>query len=270
MPDNVVVIPLQGGGKVAIPLTEPTIGDPVVVVQTQDGEKVAVVLDSLAVGDKVVVVPLQGGGKVAINLNPYISCPCCNWSWDGWIVFTNFPDSANFHENHGLIEFDYSHGSWVVTSPTGYGTAALSPPCLTKYNNLTCRHLKSGYCGFWKPVPTVLPLHNGVTTGMKKAFSTPVTITGFKIWMYCQPQIPYEAHAYVGLNGIYSKTVDDALGWTQVVFTSAELGGSISLSEILLYRYSATAANGTYNIYVSNIELEIGGSWVCFDTGSYP
>lgn len=67
--NNRVVLPLSGGGKVAIPLVTPSVGSLGVVLPLQGGGKVATRLYTPAVGDKVVVMQLQGGSKVAIPID---------------------------------------------------------------------------------------------------------------------------------------------------------------------------------------------------------
>lgn len=71
MPDKSVVIPLQGGGKVAVPINIVS-GDKSVVLSIQGGSKVAVPLSNLSVGSKVVVVKLQDGSKSALSLNQIV------------------------------------------------------------------------------------------------------------------------------------------------------------------------------------------------------
>ncbi len=69
--DKRIVLPLMGGGKVAIPIVTPGIGDPCIVIPLQGGGKAVTKLTTPMAGDPVVVMPLQGGGKVAVPLTPY-------------------------------------------------------------------------------------------------------------------------------------------------------------------------------------------------------
>ncbi|MDD2280271.1 MAG: hypothetical protein PHS80_00260 [Methanothrix sp.] len=66
--DKTIVLPLQGGGKVAIPIVTPGIGDPCIVIPLQGGGKAVTKLWTPSSGEKVIVMPLQGGGKVVVPL----------------------------------------------------------------------------------------------------------------------------------------------------------------------------------------------------------
>jgi hypothetical protein len=82
MTDYRVVVPLQDGGKIAIPLSACATGDQCVVLPLQDGGKIAVKLNPLATGDQCVVLPLQDGGKIAIPIEvvvPEALISCYLW-----------------------------------------------------------------------------------------------------------------------------------------------------------------------------------------------
>jgi hypothetical protein len=90
-----IVLPLQDGGKVAIPVKQhPAIGDRVVVLPLQDGGKIAVALVSPVLGDTVSVVFLQGGGKVAI--------PVDNCYESGYAYPINFSFPLGLDENSSI------------------------------------------------------------------------------------------------------------------------------------------------------------------------
>jgi len=66
-------MPLQGEGKVAIPIPPLTTGDKCVVIPLQGVGKCAVKLPAYTIGDKSVVLLVQNGGKVAIPLLTYLN-----------------------------------------------------------------------------------------------------------------------------------------------------------------------------------------------------
>ncbi|MCK9592836.1 MAG: hypothetical protein M0Q91_12605 [Methanoregula sp.] len=261
-----VVVPLQGGGKVALPIATGATGDQCVVFPLQDGGKAAVKLTALATGDQCVVIPLQDGGKVAIPLVlPPAVCACCAWSWDGWTQYG--VDQANCFGLHYLIEFNYVDGAWVIT-PEGGSTDHLSPPCLTKYNDVSCTKMSTGITGFNKTPDW--PPYSEISYGMEKTLSSPVTITGFKIYMYCEIQVPGDGLAYILLNDTVWKRVVHHAGWGLAELKAADFdGGSLELSNIKIYRFASYANNGYFLIYCSGMQLLINGSWVCFDSTSY-
>lgn len=64
--DRVVMIPLSGGGSVAVLSGEISVGDSVVLIPDRNGGRIAVKPTTPQVGDKVVVIPLSGGGKACL------------------------------------------------------------------------------------------------------------------------------------------------------------------------------------------------------------
>jgi len=77
--DPVVIVRVQGGQDVAIPILSPAPGDAVAVFPLLGGGEATTVILSLAAGDTVAVVPLRGGGEVALPLtvslpDPYGDC----------------------------------------------------------------------------------------------------------------------------------------------------------------------------------------------------
>jgi hypothetical protein len=79
--DKVIMIPLRGGGKVAVKSGSVEEGDKVVMIPIAGGSYAAVKLASPEVGDKVVLYPLRGGGFACLmsDATSVFSAPVVGW-----------------------------------------------------------------------------------------------------------------------------------------------------------------------------------------------
>lgn len=82
--DKVVMIPLQGGGKVAVKSGSVEEGDKVVMIPIAGGSFAAVKLASPEVGDKVVLYPLRGGGFACLMSDGELAGNVFAWGWNNY------------------------------------------------------------------------------------------------------------------------------------------------------------------------------------------